>query len=425
MAQVKIKDLNARSDFDETCEVPLDDAIQTFKATGLQMFDFFQGRPFLGFFRNVGLSVSASAGAMTVALTQSNGDALDTDVNKKAEVFFRDNTEDSGILNRVEFDAPLSLVIPSGATMGFINSDNAKVYVYAYYDGTNKGLMVSSQRLDTKYLYILTAIDTSADDNSYYADAARSNAAIVLLGHFRVDGISTAGTWTTPSNVTVTENPVPTSQTTFSAIKREVFTASGTYYKKPDCKYLRVTVVGGGGGSGGTAATSTSEAAVAGGGGGGGACITSFANGLINATETVTVGAGGTAGSSGNNDGGAGGTSSFSAHCSATGGGGGKGSPATTGESAVAGGDGGTGSGGDLNFKGSDGGVGQVRDGGRVFCNNGGSSHLGGAAQGASAGTAGKNYGGGAGGPGSNPSTSAKAGAAGAGGVVIIDEFYV
>lgn len=42
MAQKKITDLQLRSDFDETCNVPLDDAVQTWRTTGQQMLDFFK-----------------------------------------------------------------------------------------------------------------------------------------------------------------------------------------------------------------------------------------------------------------------------------------------------------------------------------------------------------------------------------------------
>jgi hypothetical protein len=40
MAQKKITDLALRSDFDETCNVPVDDATQTFRTTGQQISDF-------------------------------------------------------------------------------------------------------------------------------------------------------------------------------------------------------------------------------------------------------------------------------------------------------------------------------------------------------------------------------------------------
>lgn len=40
MAQKKITDLQLRSDFDDTCNIPVDDAVQTWRVTGEQVVDF-------------------------------------------------------------------------------------------------------------------------------------------------------------------------------------------------------------------------------------------------------------------------------------------------------------------------------------------------------------------------------------------------
>lgn len=102
------------------------------------------------------------------------------------------------------------------------------------------------------------------------------------------------------------------------------FSASGTWTKQAGLKFILVEIWGGGGGG----ATAVNGA----GGAGGGFSQKKIAASALGATETVTIGAGGTSG-------GAGGTTSFGAHCSATGGGGSGGSV-------------GAGSGGDLNLNG-------------------------------------------------------------------------
>lgn len=102
------------------------------------------------------------------------------------------------------------------------------------------------------------------------------------------------------------------------------FTASGTFDKAdyPWLRAVRVKVVGGGGGGGGVGSPAAGESAAAGGGGGGGYAEALVAVGDLAASETVTVGAGGTRGEFGTagtapTDGGA---SSFGSHAAADGG---------------------------------------------------------------------------------------------------------
>lgn len=183
---------------------------------------------------------------------------------------------------------------------------------------------------------------------------------------------------------------------------KQIFTASGTYTKPTGLVRLKLTAVGGGGG-GGTGSTSGGS-----GGGGGGATVRFIEAASIGATETVTVGAGGTGGTASAAT--AGGTSSFGTLASATGGG-------LGGFSGAAPGDGGLGSGGEVNVGGGGGGSGSAGGGG-----SGGGSLFGGggrASVGAAAANTGRAYGGGGGGGGTDA-----AGAAGAAGVVIIEEFF-
>jgi hypothetical protein len=129
----------------------------------------------------------------------------------------------------------------------------------------------------------------------------------------------------------------------------EVFTANGTWTKPAGVRLIEVEVVGGGGGGGGSRCTSM----VASGGGAGG-----YSKKIIDVSAigsvTVTIGAGGTGGSydSGYSytEATAGGTSSFGAHCSATGG-----AIGVPGDQP--GGGGGGGSGGDVNLSGDRGGM--------------------------------------------------------------------
>jgi hypothetical protein len=113
-----------------------------------------------------------------------------------------------------------------------------------------------------------------------------------------------------------------------SAADFQRFTSSGTWTKPSGVTHVIVECIGGGGGGGGGAGAAVSSFRGGGGGGGGGANITRVVPAAsCGATETVTVGAAGTAGPGGNGgvgtDGGAGGDSSFGSLVKAYGGGGG------------------------------------------------------------------------------------------------------
>jgi hypothetical protein len=180
-----------------------------------------------------------------------------------------------------------------------------------------------------------------------------------------------------------------------------VFTSSGTWTKPAGCRLVHVKIVGGGGSGGNGTAGGT--------GAGGGGYSEKFITSGLGATETVTVGAGGTAVTNGNN-GNTGGTTSFGSHFSATGGTGGK-----TSNGAGAG-SGGNGSGGNINIQGSGGGL-SISSG---LGGDGGGSQFSGRCPGAIGSNAGPGlaYGGGSGG--ANGGT----GGAGAAGIVIVYEYY-
>jgi hypothetical protein len=192
----------------------------------------------------------------------------------------------------------------------------------------------------------------------------------------------------------------------------QVFTTSGTYTKPAGIKKIRVIVTGGGGG-GGPCPSGYVNGAGQGGGAGGTAIKTIDATSIT--TETVTVGAGGSAESGGS-------TSSFGSHCSGSGGGGG----ANADSIANPPGGGGAGaSGGDLNLSGNPGGGGSKgtvpnsRTGGF-----GGSSYLGRGGFGSCGNSGGGGlYGGGGGGASTNQPPTNRGGGAGGSGIVVVEEY--
>jgi hypothetical protein len=412
MADKIITDLTLADEFSVDLNFPVDDTIQTYRLTGQQLLDFLKPsyQKSQGLLKNVGLQATASAGALTVALKQADGttNPLAGDVNL-TEIAFRADPITVGGQALVEFDAALSLVIPSTATLGQVSGANARVFVYAYYDGTDKGLAVAARLLDEDQLWSTTAIGTGSDSvDGIYADDIYTDASLRLIGEVQINPITTAGTWTSPTRVTPFQFLVPPS----GLLRTTNFDVSGSFLKSPLTRYVEVELVGGG--AGGGAATGSP-----GGGGGGGAGGYSFKRILASSlavSETVTIGANGTGGNTGAGTGTNGGTTSFGAHCSATGGTGGQ---SDTG--GFQGGAGGAGSSGDLNRQGQAGGSGATTGTPYGF---GGSSEFGygGFITGGGAGNNGIGYGNG-GSAGYANSATDRDGGDGRGGFVTIREY--
>jgi hypothetical protein len=205
----------------------------------------------------------------------------------------------------------------------------------------------------------------------------------------------------------------------------QVFTSSGTYSPTLGTKRVVVEVQGGGGSGGSCAATGATTGSAASGGGSGAYAKAQFTASF--AGVSVTVGSGGSAPSAGANDGNPGGASSFGALVIAGGGGNGRAGhaftpPVTVGAAAPAGMPtganivGGTGVRGGSSYMLS---IGSLHGGFGAPSHFGGGGEPGGNAAGGAALTPGS----GGGGASSIASGPARAGGAGANGVVIIHEY--
>jgi hypothetical protein len=190
-----------------------------------------------------------------------------------------------------------------------------------------------------KFVYITAAgsagvtIDADGTEKIYGKRYPAGNGAYYLIGsQFDVVQLGCNGVdWHI-----LTESPAKVT------VQRFVYTGSAQTYTKPlDLVAALVRVYGGGGG--GSLYDGVGPVYQAG-GGGGGFSEKYILNASIGATETVTIGAGGAGATVAGNNGSAGGTTSFGAHCTATGGGGG-----TNGS---AGGAGGAGASGNINLTG-------------------------------------------------------------------------
>lgn len=200
---------------------------------------------------------------------------------------------------------------------------------------------------------------------------------------------------------------------------RLVITSSTTYNPTAGLVDCDVELVGGGGGGGGVANSASGGSSLSGSGGGGGYCRKLFTAAAIGASQSVVIGAGGSAGSPTPTVGGTGGNSTFGSLTASGGAGGSIGS----------GGSGGAATGGDFNIPGQNGGSGS--NAGIVsfapVIPPGGHSMLGFGSPGTQstaspAGQGGVGYGGGGGAASSFNGAGAQAGGGGTPGVCIILE---
>ena len=137
-----------------------------------------------------------------------------------------------------------------------------------------------------------------------------------------------------------------------------VSATDATWDFQPDTKSYNIFAIGGGGGGGGVDGQGSGTAACSEGGGGGGR--SRLTRSQVPSSLNITIGAGGTAGAAGNNDGSVGGDTTvvdndtgLVVNIDASGGPGGQGRVASASPSAFEGSEGGGASGGDVNLTGS------------------------------------------------------------------------
>jgi hypothetical protein len=210
----------------------------------------------------------------------------------------------------------------------------------------------------------------------------------------------------------------------------QVFTADGTYTPAANVKSIKITATAAGGGSGGVDGQGVGTAAISAPGGAGATSILTTSE--IDASYTLVVGAGGAAGASGNNAGSAGGVTSVSSTAvtiSCPGGLGGSGQLGSAGSwlNQGAGANTAAPTGGQINLIGAGGNSSVRTDGNLVSIGQPGSSYWGPGGKDTTingAGATGISFGSGATSSISVGGATNYAGAAGAGGVVVVEEFF-
>lgn len=199
---------------------------------------------------NLGLATSVSSNAMTVALKQSDGSTDPSTGAASVKIGFRDATVTTGAYSQISSTSALSIVLPTGATLGQNSGGTAYIYVYAINNAGSIELAVSSKLFDDWSVQSTLAIFPvlGTDATIMYSAVARTNVAVRLIGRLKnsqtVAGTYAANALEVSLVASKRQSNLPTIQTLTSS--------SGTYTTPLGCTYLKIRAIGSGGGGGGS-----------------------------------------------------------------------------------------------------------------------------------------------------------------------------
>lgn len=204
MAQKKITELQLIGSIGGSENFPLDDGIQTYRATPLQMYTYMRPliKPDISEISNLQINATVASNALTIALKTAAGtDATSSD---KIRIGFRSATITSGAYLLREISGALSLVISSGSTLGSASTVAHNYYIYLIDNAGTPELAISMMLFPENRLISTTAEGGAgaADSNALmYSTTARSNVAYRCIGMISATE-ATAGTWATaPSKI--------------------------------------------------------------------------------------------------------------------------------------------------------------------------------------------------------------------------------
>lgn len=152
---------------------------------------------------NLGFTGTVGSNALTIALkTQDGGDPTATDVTY---IGFNQSVSVVGNFVRRSVTAPLSITVPSGATLGVtINNQPTYLYLYALDNAGTVELGIINGFLDEGSVITSTALTTASDSAGVlYSASARSQISVRCIGRMLITPGS-PGTWSVaPTEISV------------------------------------------------------------------------------------------------------------------------------------------------------------------------------------------------------------------------------
>lgn len=174
--------------------------------------------------QNLGLLTSVATNALTISLKQQDG-ATDPTSTSPVQIGMRSSTLSNGSYNLRSVTGALSIVVPSGATLGQTSAVNQYVWVYAIDNGGTIELAVSGVNVFPNNTIQSTVAITSGSTlgSTLYSTTLRTNVPIRLIGRLLVNE-TTAGTWgAAPTDVNINPMVVP------NLTDLKSFTPTGSY----------------------------------------------------------------------------------------------------------------------------------------------------------------------------------------------------
>lgn len=162
-----------------------------------------------GYIQNMSLSVTGSAGALTIAVKDRA--AADATSTTPVTVPFRNVTAATGDYAIINITAASSLVLTSGSTLGATSGAALRVWIVGFNDGGTFRIGAVNCLSGTSIMSLMDddIQSSTAEGGAGAADSAQviytgtavTSKAMRVLGYAEWSSLTTAGTWTTPTKV--------------------------------------------------------------------------------------------------------------------------------------------------------------------------------------------------------------------------------